>query len=400
MLSSVAGVAALALALATGVAAARPASPRATDARSAGVDQWGLIFESASVRHHLRPAPTPIPGLVGATAVLAGNSDAYAIVEGQVWGWGWGANGELGDGEEVNSFTTPKQVGFPAGVTIAAIGEAFDNGYAIDSTGRGWAWGKNTDGSLCLGEPHHQLTPQPVTGLPSTVEAVAGGESHVLWLGTDGRVYACGKQPFGQLGNGSTKTEESPVQVQGLPAGDPVVAISAGDNFSAALTASGKLFMWGADDWGQLGNGMTTTDETLPVQVPGTYSQVSCGGGSGANSRGLIDGSNSSHVLAITTSGQLMAWGNDSAGQLGDGRTGYEDSPVPVAAPAGVTFVKVAAGGVTSVALDSEGNVWTWGSGGVGQLGNGQEASQSFVPIEVDHGKSMISATASDVVDG
>jgi alpha-tubulin suppressor-like RCC1 family protein len=380
--------------------AGTPATTNGPLAGSSDVAQWGLVFESASVRHKLNPSPTQVPGLTGVTAIQAGNADAYAISAGNVWSWGYGADGELGDGSEEDSFTTPVKVSFPTGTTITAIGEAFDNGYAIDSTGKGWAWGKNTDDSLCLGVNHHQLTPQKVTHLPSTVSAVQGGESHVLWLGTNGDVYACGKQPFGQLGNGSTKTAKTPVQVQGLPTGDPVVAISAGDNFSAALTKSGKLFMWGADDYGQLGNGTMTTDETLPVQVPGTYTQVDCGGGSGANATGLIDGSNSSHTVAITTAGTVEAWGNDSSGQLGDGKTTNEDTPVDVKVPAGVTFAKVVAGGVTSGALDSKGNVWTWGSGAVGQLGNGEQESQSFVPVEVDQGKTMLSTTASDMVDG
>ncbi len=380
--------------LGAGGLAAGPAGAASSD-----INQWGEVFSNPSAHHNYRAMPTPVQGLSGVTAIQAGNSDGYALAGGSVWAWGFGTDGELGDGQEVNSFSAPVEVAFPLGTEIVALGESFDNGYAIDSEGNGWAWGANHHGSLCLGEPGSESTPAEVTGLPGPVTAVAGGESHVLWLGANGHVYACGKQPFGQLGNGTVATAHTPVEVKGLPEGDPVVAISAGDNFSAALTQSGRLYMWGSDDFGQLGNGTMREAVVRPVQVPGSFSQVDLGGGSGADP-GRVTGADSSHTLAITTTGTVEAWGNDSSGQLGDGLTRNEDSPVAVDVPAGVAFVKLAAAGVSSAALDSNGNVWTWGADGVRQLGNGEAGPPSLAPIEVDHGKTMLSGTADNLMDG
>jgi len=374
--------------------------PSLAGAQSSDANQWGAIFEGSNVTHAYNDTPTEVAGLSGVTTLQAGNSDSYAIADGKVWAWGYGAKGELGDAHTADSFNSPVEVTFPSRTDIVAIGEAYSDGFAVDSDGHGWSWGLNLHGSLCLGSDEEHNTPRKVTRLPTTVTAVAGGASHVLWLGSNGEVYACGRQQYGQLGIGNTKDEEIPVRVKDLPADDPVVAISAGDFFSAALTRSGKLYMWGENDYGQLGIGTMTKEQTLPERVPGMFSQVYCGGGSGNNSGSTVNGTISGHTLANTSAGVVEAWGNNVAGQLGNDQTQNEDTPVAVHVPNGVSFIKVIAAGVSSAAIDSNGNVWTWGSDKVGQLGNGTTGGESLLPVEVDSGRSLLSGTANDLIDG
>ena len=93
--------------------------------------------------------------------------------------------------------------------------------------------------------------------------------------------------------------------------------------------------------------------------------------------------------------GSLYAWGSNSFGQLGTGNTANEDFPVPFSPPAGVTYATLATGGATSYAVDTHGNVWAWGEGTFGELGNGAEHN-SLRPVETIGAASMVSSTASN----
>src|ERR1700722_9337203 len=148
------------------------------------------------------------------------------------------------------------QVAFASGTVIKAIGEGFNAGYAVDSAGNGWGWGK---WAVCVHNPHN-LAPNQVAGLSHLV-AVSGGGRHVMWLTASGAVYTCGDNDSGQLGVGSFKFSGTPLEVTGLPA--PAVAISAGNNFSSALLSNGEVWDWGQGDFGQLGN-----DSTEASSVP------------------------------------------------------------------------------------------------------------------------------------
>jgi alpha-tubulin suppressor-like RCC1 family protein len=147
--------------------------------------------------------------------------------------------------------------------------------------------------------------------------------------------------------------------------------------------------MWGAGSHGSLGDGSTANSD-VPVQVPGTWSQVYDGGSTGSNP----------HTLGVTTAGVVEAWGSGISGELGTGNTKDSSVPVAVNLPAGVTFSSVMAGGFESGAIDSNGNVWMWGRDQNGELGNGPGSGKQLTPVEVDSGKTMLSGTAANVIDG
>ena len=141
----------------------------------------------------------------------------------------------------------------------------------------------------------------------------------------------------------------SPGEVTGLSG---VKAIAAGERHRLALTNDGKVWAWGENDRGQLGDG-TTTPRATPVQVVGLTDVLSIAAGA-------------RHSLAIGKGFAVMAWGADDAGQLGDGKT--TDSPTPVTVP-GVTAIALAAGAKHSVALTTDAKVFGWGSNAECQLG-------------------------------
>ena len=349
-----------------------------------GVYRWGSYKGGGA--GYRQGTPTLVPGLSGVSALAASNSSNYAsLSNGQVWAWGGNRQGQLGNASGVRSDVNPVEVAFAPDTDIKAIGEGFNAGYGIDSNGNGWAWGK---WAVCARESH-DFVPNEVSGL-SNLAAVSGGGRHVMWLTKSGAVYTCGDNDSGQLGVGSQKFSGTPLEVAGLPA--PAVAISAGNNFSTALLTNGQVWDWGQGDFGQLGNAtMAASNVPVEVQLPaGTYAtQIYAGGDV------VVDGDQ----IAMLNNGEVVAWGSDSYGQLGDGRRINESTPVPVAVPSGVTFKSVAAGGEASYGIDTDGNLWAWGANFDGQIGLQHSKTFVLIPVKVDSNVTIISATARDVVD-
>src|SRR5262249_39952156 len=164
-----------------------------------------------------------------------------------------------------------------------------------------------------------------------------------------------GDNSAGELGDGTLTPRTTPVPVRSLSG---VQAISVNGRHDLALLANGTVMSWGDNTFGQLGNGTTSANHNaeLPVAVTGLPKavQVAAGG---------------EHSLALLANGTVMAWGDNSNGQLGNGTTTSSDVPVAVQ---GLTNVKaIAAGDLFSVAVLANGTVMTWGRNSVGQLGNG-----------------------------
>jgi alpha-tubulin suppressor-like RCC1 family protein len=352
-------------------------------AQSQAVYRWGsykTVGQGAPNDQHM---PTAVPGLTDVTALAAANSANYALLaNGQEWAWGNGSFGQLGDNSRANSVVTPVQVKFPSGTVVTAIGEAQDMAFAVDSQGQGWAWGWNGRGTLCLGNHKEERVPTKVAGLSNLV-AVTGGGGTVVWLTASGAVYTCG---YTLTGNVAT-----PRLVTGLPAGDPVVAISDGNAYSTVLLQSGQVWDWGLGGAGQLGDG-STQNSAVPVQVQlpdGTQAvQVYAGGDLG----------NDGHQLALLNTGAVVAWGSNLCGQLGAGRPQKESVPIVVKVLNGQTISHVVAGGSTSYVIDSTGKVWAWGSNKGGQVRSPSSRCVA-TPTAVDTGVTLLSATASDAVD-
>ena len=207
---------------------------------------------------------------------------------------------------------------------------------------------------------------------PVSVKAalVAAGLYHGVALTSTGAVFAWGWNIVGQLGNGSTNGSDVPVKVR-LPGGTKVTRIAGGFAHSVALTSTGSVLAWGKNYNGNLGNA-STTDSDVPVDVSlpaGTKVTAVAAGGE--------------HNLAVTSTGAVLAWGYNAAGQLGDGSTGASDVPVNVSLPAGTKVTAVAAGASHSVALTSTGAVLAWGYNADGELGDGN-TTNSDVPVKVN----------------
>ncbi len=317
----------------------------------------------------------------GGTAPGVGASPA-STARGTLRGWGGGAKGQLGNGHRRTAQATPVRVRLPRGVRIRSVRADCDDAIALTTRGRVYAWGGNTAGQL--GNGSTKSTDKPVrVKLPTgtRIKAVRAGCDFNLALTTRGHVLAWGFNGSGQLGTGTRRSHDRPVRVK-FRHGTRIKAISAGLGDGLAITTKGHLLSWGFNDDGELGIG-TQTASLRPVRVEFP-----------AGVKVRIVAAGQQHSLAVSTTGQLYGWGFNQDGELGDGTTMDTDTPVPVSLDGPVTpgrparaaaaprIVSLAAGCFQSFALLSNGFLLAWGDNSAGELGDGMAAG-SDVPVRV-----------------
>lgn len=321
--------------------------------------------------------------------ISAGGQTGYAVKsDGTVWCWGWNGDGELGNGSaDTTAHTSATQV---SGVANAAAVQGAPHGYygtvITDAGGTVSSWGDNTSGVLGNNRTSGAMTPTTVlgssgTGSLSGVTALASSDTEVLANLSDGSVWAWGSDAFGDLGNNSTTDSHVPVQVLGAGGTGTlgsIVAVAAGSGFGLALRADGTVWSWGYNSNGQLGNN-TTTDSHVPVQVLGA-------GGAGTLSSVVAISAGNYWSMALKSDGTVWTWGANSAGQLGINSTLDSHTPAQVKGVGGsgtlASITAIAASTDHALALKSDGSVCSWGNNSSGQLGN-NTTTQSNAPVQV-----------------
>ncbi|MCA0295790.1 MAG: biotin transporter BioY [Actinobacteria bacterium] len=211
--------------------------------------------------------------------------------------------------------------------------------------------------------------------------SVSSGYAHTCAVTTTGKALCWGFNADGQLGDGTTTTQLKPVGVSGLSS--KVASISAGETHSCAVTTKGKALCWGYNGNGQLGDN-TTVDSHTPAVVYGMDTKVK------SISAGWVG------TCAVKTSGKARCWGDNSAGQLGNGTTIGSVKPVTVSGlTSGVKSVSV---GLThACALKTSGKVVCWGYNAFGQLGDGTTATR-LTPVTV-HGLTKVTSISVGIYD-
>ena len=326
--------------------------------RAWGFNGFGQLGDGTRIG---RAAPVTVGNLDGIVAVAGGGSHSLGLTaNGLVWAWGRNWFGQLGDASTTDRVAPVAVQGIH---NVHAISAGDSHSLALRTDATVWAWGLNFDGRLGNGTMDRgRKSPAPVPGL-SRIRAISAGEAHSLALDADGTVWAWGANGYGQLGDGTTSARLSPQQVPGL--GD-IQAIAAGSRHSLAVAADGTVWAWGANGYGQLGDGTAAT-RSVPVQVPGLAGIRAVAGGQ-------------EHSLALAADGTVWAWGDNFSHQLGDGTDTRRNTPVQVQGLGGVRAI--AASNQHSLALLDCGQLWAWGDNGQGQLGDGLSITRS-TPVPV-----------------
>ena len=251
----------------------------------------------------------------------------------------------------------------PSHGSVASVSAGTFHTCALTTEGGVMCWGANGNGQLGDGSSVERRTsPVNVAGLANGVVAVSAGELHTCALTGSGRVKCWGENGNGQLGDGTTTDRSTPVDAVGLAEG--VVAISTGTIHTCALTTSGGVRCWGRMLLGPLsvqeralGTGMARDIKTAEQVEDLTTGVI-------AVSSGTL------HTCALSTSGGVKCWGYNREGQLGDGTKTDSGTPVDVSGLSrGV--VSISAGWKHTCAVTSDATVKCWGWNNGGQIGDG-----------------------------
>ena len=258
-----------------------------------------------------------------------------------------------------------------SGLSVAG---GLNHNLVINKTGELWVWGRGSYGRIGDGSTNvHRNSPKKLplrssTGLSVKWKKADGGGAHSMAITETGELYTWGNNSAAQLGDGTTVNKHIPTRI-GI--GKKWKEVVASNISSVAITETGELYAWGSNDNGRLGDG-STTQRTSPVKINHTT-------GSSVTKWKAI-AAETDHVLAITETGELYTWGGNGNGQLGDGTTTQRTSPVKISHPTapGTKWKKLGTGENHSLAITETGELYAWGLNNFGQLGDGTTINRNI----------------------
>jgi alpha-tubulin suppressor-like RCC1 family protein len=326
---------------------------------------FGAFGELGDGTTTMRVTPVPVAGGLQFQTVSAGNSHTCGVaIDQRAYCWGVNQNGRLGDGTGTGRMT-PVLVNTPLRFRQVSAGAFHTCG--VTTGKRLYCWGENTYGQLGDGTTTHRLSPVAVSTRGRFRQVSAGG-GHTCAVTMSHKAFCWGSNSSGKLGDGSTiETRLSPVAVAG---GLHFQHVSAGYYQSCGLTTGARTFCWGYGLLGAIGDGQRL-DRSTPTAVAG-----------GLSFTGLSVGVY--HVCAQTTDQRGYCWGYNGGGELGDGNVGNV-STEPAAIATDLRFTQVSAGSLHSCGQTEVGQAYCWGDNWAGQLGDGTTVRR-LQPVAVGGG--------------
>lgn len=278
----------------------------------------------------------------------------------------------------------PQALPLPQGVHFfTSVSSGADQALAIDDQGQIWSWESRGLDQISQGSITDSALPVKVH-TPDAIRftAISAGRTFSLALDDQGRVWSWGTNRYGQLGNGTTLNQAAPVLTV-MPSKTSFTGISVGDDHALALDTAGQIWSWGKNSQGQLGTQANTDIQTTPVQIyprgvetkniP-AFTRISASG---------------NHSLALDERGRAWVWGD----QTGDDTTHHLTQPVEVKTPQSTRFTAISTDTDSSFALDAEGQIWTWNQSGADNQISGQRLYRAS-----DNPASTISASSQGLI--
>ena len=349
------------------------------------VSCWGRRWKGRdgdSATGSAAPWPVKLPGISDAVSVSSGRDASCALLESSVircWGFIMGNSfTETSDGE-ISPVPLPVPLQAPEGASeLSGVVASAIHFCGLYIDGAVSCAGDNAYGQLGNGQFNPDFfdwIPRLVVGMDDAVE-LSLGYDHSCAATATGEVYCWGRNNYGQLGNGElnvTYNSTIPEQVAGV---SDAVAVALGtQNISCALHATGEVSCWGQNTLGELGTAASLSQDhsAVPVKIAGIQDAVAVSAGR-------------RHICALLATGEVSCWGSDRFGQLGvDDRPpdGFSATPMKVA---GITdAIAISAGSFHNCAVHEVGEITCWGSGTSGQLGDGEtmDSTSSYSPVQI-----------------
>ena len=334
---------------------------------------WGNNSEGQLGNATTKDTYIPQKNLNHVRSVSLGNKHSAALLEdGSLWLWGSNDKGQLGDGTTADKSRPVKVL-----QDVKSVSLGYETSAALKTDGSLWMWGSNSGGQQGDNGLQYSTTPVQVNiqGLDSDMQEIYLGYAHCAALKEDGSLWMWGANNYGQLGNGTTTS----VPGKAIKIMEDVKCVSLGENHSAAVKNDGTLWMWGANSNAQLGDG-STTDKVNPVLVLQNVRQVALG---------------YSHSVALQNDGYVWITGEGWESQIIGYPTIRPSESVYVLSGVGSIFV----GGKHNAALDEEdGSLWMWGNDQYGQ--SGVPAPSAQVGFPMFPGSSVIGKYMKQIYDG
>ena len=328
--------------------------------------------------------------------------------EGKVYTWGRNWNGELGNGTEDEYSSEPICISDIEGNALNGKNiveiQGDNTKIALDSEGKVYTWGKNEDGELGNGKDD-EYSNEPIC-ISDLSESELKGKNIVkvqsegytmIALDSDGKVYTWGDNSDGQLGDGTGGEygdySNEPICISDLSEselkGKNIVKVQSDGYTMTALDSEGKVYTWGENYEGQLGNGTDGNNSNKPICI----SDIE---GNTLNGKNIVEIQIDDYtIIALDNEGKVYMWGRNNYGQLGNGTNGNSNEPICISdisgnALNGKNIVEVKNSYNTVIALDSEGKVYTWGKNEQGQLLDGTTENSNKPICITDNEKSFI----------
>ena len=334
-------------------------------------------------------------GIAQTNAQTNGNfySNWFIDKKGKAYTWGSNGSGELGDGTKEKRSTpiciSEIEGSALKGKKIVSV-EGKYSMYAIDTEGKIYTWGYNKYGQLGDGTKEDRSTPICISEIEGSalkgkkIVSVEGTFS-MYAIDTEGKIYTWGYNEYGQLGDGTKENRSTPICISEIEGsalkGKKIVSVE-GDSSMYAIDTEGKIYTWGYNEYGQLGDG-TKENRYIPICI----SEIE---GSALKGKKIVSLEGYYSKYAIDTEGKIYTWGYNRYGQLGDGTKENRSTPICISeiegsALKGKKIVSIKGYYNNSVyAIDIEEKLYTWGNNHRGELGDGTKEDRS-TPICINN---------------
>jgi len=320
----------------------------------------------------------------GVKTMAAGTSYTVAIKnDGTLWAWGNNFRGQLGNGkgnqvgENVNYDEILPIPIMPDKKNWVLVSAGTSHTVAIDSDDILYTWGEGNSGKLGNGSQNNCFVPTPID---KKWKIAAAGDSHTVAIDVDDILWTWGGNAYGQLGNDTTGgSSNDPIKIRG---DKKWKSVSAGPYTTIAVDMNDKLWIWGSNNHGQMGNntgGSSGNVQNTPVMLDGEWKSVALG---------------NSFTIAINSVGELYGWGRVDYGALGIGHFNNRKELTPVRIVEGKDWESVSAGSFHTIAKKKNGEIWGWGNNEYGQLGYPKTTLFLYYPTRIGTAADLVAVSA------